>query len=291
MYKLKTSEKVFQTFNVLFLLLLVVIMLYPLWYVIVGSFSDNTSVVVSEGMLLWPKNFNINAYREVVNYKSIWTGYANSLFILSVGTVISMLLTAIAGYFLSRHGVMLQKYIAFLIIVTMYFSGGIIPFYFTVKNLGLNGSLWSLILPSAISTYNVIIMRTAFAAIPMSLEESAKIDGARHFTILFKIALPLCMPTIAVLILYYAVGYWNAWFNATLFLKERSKYPLQLILREIVLYNANAESSAGGNLDQEELGVTLQYATIVVATIPILCCYPFLQKYFEKGVMIGAVKG
>ena len=291
MNKLTRGEKVFQAINTVFLIFMLIITLYPFWYIIVASVSSNTEVLQANGKMLWPRGFNVSAYKEVLKYASIWTGYKNTIFVLIVGTLISIILTAIGGYFLSRKNVFFQKYIAIAIVITMYFSGGIIPFYFTVKDLGLDGSLWSLILPTAISTYNLIIMRTAFAAIPDSLEESAKIDGARHFTILFRIMLPLCIPTVAVLILYYAVGYWNSWFNASLFLTVRGTFPLQLILREIILYNTGDANSAAASVDKEDISETLQYATIIVSTVPILCIYPFLQKYFAKGVMVGAIKG
>ena len=291
MNKLTRGEKVFQAINTVFLIFMLIITMYPFWYIIVASVSSNTEVLQANGKMLWPRGFNVSAYKEVLKYASIWTGYKNTIFVLIVGTLISIILTAIGGYFLSRKNAFFQKYIAIAIVITMYFSGGIIPFYFTVKDLGLDGSLWSLILPTAISTYNLIIMRTAFAAIPDSLEESAKIDGARHFTILFRIMLPLCIPTVAVLILYYAVGYWNSWFNASLFLTDRGTFPLQLILREIILYNTGDASSAAASVDKEDISETLQYATIIVSTVPILCIYPFLQKYFAKGVMVGAIKG
>ena len=291
MNKLTRGEKVFQTINTVFLIFMLIITMYPFWYIIVASVSSNTEVLQANGKMLWPRGFNVSAYKEVLKYASIWTGYKNTIFVLIVGTLISIILTAIGGYFLSRKNVFFQKYIAIAIVITMYFSGGIIPFYFTVKDLGLDGSLWSLILPTAISTYNLIIMRTAFAAIPDSREESAKIDGARHFTILFRIMLPLCIPTVAVLILYYAVGYWNSWFNASLFLTDRGTFPLQLILREIILYNTGDANSAAASVDKEDISETLQYATIIVSTVPILCIYPFLQKYFAKGVMVGAIKG
>lgn len=291
MNKLTRGEKVFQAINTVFLIFMLIITLYPFWYIIVASVSSNTEVLQANGKMLWPRGFNVSAYKEVLKYASIWTGYKNTIFVLIVGTLISIILTAIGGYFLSRKNVFFQKYIAIAIVITMYFSGGIIPFYFTVKDLGLDGSLWSLILPTAISTYNLVIMRTAFAAIPDSLEESAKIDGARHFTILFRIMLPLCIPTVAVLILYYAVGYWNSWFNASLFLTDRGTFPLQLILREIILYNTGDANSAAASVDKEDISETLQYATIIVSTVPILCIYPFLQKYFAKGVMVGAIKG
>lgn len=288
---MSSSEKVFQIFNILLLLGLTFVMLYPLWYIIVASFSNNTAVIQSKGVMFWPKEFTLAAYKEVLGYTSIWKGYGNTLFVVIVGTTLSIILTAIGGYFLSRKNVYFQKYIAVAIVFTMYFSGGIIPFYFTVQKLGLDGSLWSLILPTVVNTYNLIIMRTAFANVPEALEESAKLDGARHFTILFKIMFPLCMPTIAVLVLYYAVSYWNGWFNASLFLTDRNTFPLQLVLREILLYNTGDAASAASSIDKEDISETLQYATIIVSTLPILCIYPFLQKYFAKGAMVGAVKG
>ena len=175
------------------------------------------------------------------------------------------------------------------IVFSMYFSGGMIPFYLVVKGVGLNNSIWSLIIPSAISTYNLIIMRTAMVSVPDSLEESAKLDGANHWTILWKIMVPLVKPTIAVICLYYAVTHWNSWFNAMLFIRNKSGYPLQLVLREILLQNDTSAMTAGA--DDYLISETIQFATIVVATLPILTIYPFIQKYFVKGVMIGAVKG
>lgn len=291
MRKLTTPQKIFNIFNSLLMILLVVITLYPLWFVMVASFSDNTAVIKSGGFMLWFKNFTPAAYKEVLKFSSVWKGYRNTIFVVLVGTTLNIIMTAIGGYFLSRKNVLLQKYFAIAVVITMYFQGGMIPRYFVVKNLGLYNSLFSIIFPVLVSTYNMIIMRAAFAAVPDSLEESAKIDGARHFTILFKIMFPLCMPTIAVLILYYAVGHWNGWFEAMLYLKDRDKFPLQLVLREIVLNNSGQENNMVGSMDKKEIGETIQYAVIVVATMPILCVYPFLQRYFEKGVMIGAVKG
>ena len=170
----------------------------------------------------------------------------------------------------------------------MYFSGGMIPLYLVVKGVGLYGSRWALILPTLVDTYNLIIMRTAFAGVPDSLEESAKLDGANAWTILWRIMAPLVKPTVAVITLYYAVSHWNSWFNAMLFLRDKTQYPLQLILRQILIQNDTADMTAGADYLISE---TIQYATVVVATLPILCIYPFVQKYFVKGVMIGAIKG
>ena len=212
---------------------------------------------------------------------------------VAVGVTVNIILTSIAAYFLSRQNILWQRPFAFLIIFTMYFSGGLIPLYLTVtQDFMLQDSLWALNLPVAINTFNLMIMRSGFSAIPARLEESARIDGAGHVIILFRIVLPLAMPTVAVMILYYGVAHWNSWFNASLFITEPSKYPLQLVLRQILLIN-DTESMTGGVDAGSQLAVseTLKYAVIVIATLPILCIYPFLQKYFVKGVMIGAVKG
>ncbi len=290
MKKLTLRELLFQIVLVTIMLLIAVVTLYPMWFVFVASFSNNTEVIKSAGMMFWFKEFTFAAYKEVLGYQSIWTGYRNTLFVVLGGTLLSIILTSMGGYVLSRKNVMWKKLISTLIIFTMYFSGGLIPRYFLIKSLHIESTLLVLILPVAINTYNMIIMRSAFESVPQSLYEAAQIDGAGHFVTLFQIMLPVVKATIAVLILYYAVGYWNAWFDAMIFINERTKQPLQLILREIVLYNTTSDSVTNA-IDRAEIGETVQYATIIVATLPILVLYPFLQKYFTKGVMIGAVKG
>jgi putative aldouronate transport system permease protein len=291
--KIKTSpgEKIFDVFNVLIMLLITIITLYPFMHVVFASFSDGTSLSAHQGLLLKPLGFSTEAYKMVFKYPMIATGYLNTIKIVVVGVTLNILLTAIGAYFVSRKNVMWRRPLMILIIITMYFNGGLIPNYFNIKELGLYNTFWSLILPGAISTFNLIILRTAFYAVPDSLEESAKIEGANHFIILFRIILPLTMPTVAVLILYYAVGHWNSWFNAMIYLKSRTKFPLQLILREILIQNDTTSMTAGDTGDKLAIAETIRYATIVVATVPILCVYPFLQKYFTKGVMVGAVKG
>ncbi|MBE7054505.1 MAG: carbohydrate ABC transporter permease [Ruminococcaceae bacterium] len=289
MYNKSLGSKVFDGFNIAFMILVAVITLYPLWFVLVASLSSNSEVLKSGGLMFWVKDFNVNAYKAVLFNSAIWNGYKNTIIVVIAGTALNILLTAIGGYFMSRKGVMLKPFISIAIIFTMYFSGGTIPFYFTVRALHINDSLLSLILPVAINTYNMIIMQTAFLGIPDSLEEAAKIDGARHSRILFSIMLPICMPTIAVLILYYGVSHWNSWFNAMIFIRNRELFPLQLILREIVITNTIVEGS--NDFGYESVGETIQYATMVVATLPVLLVYPFMQKYFVGGMMIGAVKG
>lgn len=289
MKKLTTGELIFQIILTAIMLAVAIVTLYPLWFVFVASLSDATEVIKANGAMVLIKGFNIDAYVEVFKNKNIWTGYANTLFVVTIGTTLSMVVTAIGGYFLSRKNVMWNGVIATLIVFTMYFSGGIIPRYFVVRDLGLANSLFALIFPVLINTYNLIIMRTAFSSLPESLFEAAQIDGAGHVRILFAVLLPLCGATLAVLGLYYAVSYWNAWFDAMIFIDKRSKFPLQLILREIVMYNTTQNEMIA--VDKFDLAETVQYATIIVATLPILMIYPLIQKYFAKGVMIGAVKG
>lgn len=286
------QRRIFEVINILVMLALVLVTLYPMIYIIMASFSEPLEFLAHRGLLIRPLGFSTLAYEKAMVHPLLLPSYLNTIFVVVVGVVINIVMTSIAAYFLSRQNVLWQRPIAFLIIFTMYFSGGLIPLYLTVQDFMLQDSLWSLILPVAINTFNLMIMRTGFAAIPASLEESARIDGAGHFIILFKIVLPLAMPTVAVMILYYGVYHWNSWFNASLFITDAKRYPLQLVLRQILLIN-DTESMTGGVDAGAQLAVseTLKYAVIVIATLPILCIYPFLQKYFVKGVMIGAVKG
>lgn len=285
------GSRIFDVCNVIFMLSLIVVILIPLLHVVSASFSNPSSYVRHEGLMLHPVDFSLEAYEAVARNKNIFTGYMNTIFIVAVGTTISIIATLIAAYCLSRKNVMWTNILMMGIVFSMYFNGGMIPFYLVVKGVGLNNSIWSLIIPPAVSTYNLIIMRTAMVSVPDSLEESAKLDGASHWTILWKIMVPLVKPTIAVICLYYAVSNWNGWFNAMLFIRDKAGYPLQLVLREILLQNDTSAMTAGAGADDYLISETIQFATIVVATLPILTIYPFIQKYFVKGVMIGAVKG
>lgn len=292
--KTTIQQKVFQIFNNVFLILLSLIMLYPMWHVIMASFSDSGELMAHRGVLLAPLSANSNAYKLMSKNPMIFGGYINSIIILVSGTIINVILTSLGAYVLSRRNLYWKKFLSLMVIFTMFFSGGMIPLYLVVsKILMLGDSFLAIILPTAINTYNLIIMRTAFESLPESLEEAAQIEGAGHWSILFRIVMPLSMSTIAVIILYYATGHWNGWFNASIFMKTRTKYPLQLILREILINNDTANMSMGGGGADDMMGIseTIKYAVIVASTIPILCVYPFLQKYFVKGVMIGAVKG
>ncbi|MBQ7064045.1 MAG: carbohydrate ABC transporter permease [Firmicutes bacterium] len=295
MRKLTRGEQIFNIFNVLFLFLMIVISIYPMLYVFFAAFSTPSAYMRQGGnkLLFCPVGFSLASFKAVFKNPSIWTGYGSTIFILAVGVPINIVFTMIGAYVLSRKQLRIRRFLSLLILFTMYFSGGMIPIYLNVRNFGLDGSLWALIIPNAINTFNLIIMRTAFEEVPDSLEEAAKLDGASQLTILFKIMVPLVVPTIAVLILYYAVYHWNSWFNAMLFIHKREKYPLQLILRELIIQNSSIFSSelSTSGAEDEMISETIKYATIVVATVPILAAYPFLQKYFVKGIMVGAVKG
>lgn len=289
--KRSMGERIFSVFNYIFLGIVMIVCFYPVWYVLVASFSDSNILMQHSGILMKPLGFSTDAYMKVFQNPMILRGYGNTLFILIVGVSLDIVMTSLGAYFLSRKNIMFKKPIMIFIMITMFFSGGMIPFYLTLKNLHLTKTLWGLIIPFMISTYNMIILRTSFESLPDSLIEAAQIDGASHLKILAKIVLPLSKAILAVMVLYYGVGIWNAWFWASAIIRDRQQYPLQVILREILLQNDVGSMTAGISVaDQEAVGMTIKYATIVVATVPILCIYPFLQKYFTKGVMIGAVK-
>lgn len=289
--KRSKGEQIFMVCNYAFMVAVIILCIYPVWYVAMASVSDSNLLTQHTGPLFLPEGFNLNAYTKVFKNPMILKGYMNTLFLLLVGVPINIVMTALGAYFLSRKRVLFQKPIMIAIMFTMFFSGGMIPFYLNLKDLHLTNTLWGLIIPFMINTYNMVIMKTSFQAIPDSLIEAAQIDGASHWKILFSIVLPLSKAIIAVMILYYGVSTWNSWFWASAILRERQLYPLQVILREILLSNdVSSMSSGAAATDAESIAMSIKYATIMVATIPILCVYPFLQKYFTKGTMTGAVK-
>lgn len=286
------GEKWFDGANIAVLFVLMAATLYPLIYVAFASVSDPSLFVRHSGLLLYPQGFTIEAYKLVLNNPMIYISYLNTLLYVVAGTVLNLAMTILGAYALSRKDLYWKNAITLVIVFTMFFSGGLIPLYFTVMDLGLLNNRLALLLPVAINTMNLIIMRTSFLSIPVDLEESATIDGANDFTILQRVILPLSGPIIAVMILYYGVAHWNSWFNAMIFLRDRELYPLQLILREILLSNSTDTMMTDvSSVNKTPVGETIKYATIIVATIPILFVYPFLQRYFVKGVMIGALKG
>lgn len=286
------GDRVFDTINAIIMLFLCLVTLYPMYYVIVASFTENSYLVAHPGAIFWPVGFNVGSYKLALSHPLLVSGYINILKVLLISLPINILLTLLCGYFLASKNVLFKKPVLAIIMFTMFFSGGMIPSYLNVRSLGLYDTLWSLILPGAMSVYNAIICRTAIEAIPDSLNESAYIDGANDIIIVFRIVLPLIMPTIAVLLLYYGVGHWNAWFNASIYLKDNKKLPIQNVLRSVLIANSNILNSAAAEDDKvNEFAESIKYAAIVMTTVPVLCIYPFLQKFFVKGVMIGAVKG
>ena len=286
--KKSAGEYVFDAFNYLFLTVLTLLTLYPLLYVLFASLSDGTALMQNPGVLLRPAGFSLAAYRNVLSNPNIVSGYVNTIYIVVVGTTINIVMTSMGAYVLARKDFYWKNFITGIIIFTMFFGGGLIPTFLLIRDLGMMHTHWALIIPGAISVFNMIIMRTTFQTIPESLVESARIDGANEFTILFKLIIPLSLPTIAVMILRYGVGHWNSWFDALIYLGDRrSLWPLQLFLREVLIQNQNQTDQ----MDVDFIAETVRYATIVVATVPILLAYPFLQKYFVKGIMIGSLKG
>ena len=284
--------EVFQVFNNLFFAIVLFITAYPIYYVLIASFSSPSGLAANYGFIWLPiKPFTLEAYRRVITYRPVILGFKNTIIILLAGLAINMVMTSIGAYFLSLKNVMFSRVIGMLILFTMYFGGGLIPSYLNVRSLGMLNTYWALIIPGALSTYNMLILRSAFANVPTSLVEAATIDGAKHFTILRRVMIPLTGSTLAVLVLYYGVGHWNAWFSASIYLQDTTKYPLALVLRNILIKSQDAEMRQGDAGNEQGFTDLIKYALIVVSTFPILCLYPFLQRFFVKGVMIGALKG
>lgn len=293
-YKRRKSpqDMAFDSILILILLIIIIVALYPMYYVLCASFSNNTALLAKPGILLLPKGFTLGAYKMAFAHPLILSGYKNILIILLFSLPLNLFMTVICGYFMSTKNVLLKKYINFMIIFTMFFGGGLIPTYLNQKSLGLYNNLAALIIPGALNVYNAIICKTAIEAIPDSLVESAYIDGANDIKILSRIIVPLIKPTMAVLLLYYGVGHWNSWFNASIFILEDRLLPIQNVLRALLIANSNVLGEGMKTGDEfNQYAEIIKYAAIIITTVPILCIYPFLQKYFVKGVMIGAVKG
>lgn len=285
-------EIAFSIFNYIFFTLLCIVMVYPFWHVIMMSLSS-VEATAKGGVFLWPKGFNLETYAKVFNDPSIWSGYFTTILVTLSGTFFGTLFTATTAYPLSKKYLPFSKTMLLLVLFTMLFSGGMIPGYLLMKNLGLIDNRLSLILPGLVSAYNVIIMKSFFQSLPESLEESAKIDGATEVTVFWKIILPLSKATIATIALFTAVGYWNDYFSTVLYINTKERWALQAVLRYMLTNTNQAMQSAGVSVAAATnvTAATIKSASVVVATVPILCVYPFVQKYFVKGVMIGGVKG
>ncbi len=295
-----TGSKIFNVCNVLFFALIMIVCILPVWHVFCASFSNASWVMNQQGLIWRIEGFNVNGYKLVFTNNNIWTGYLNTFIYVIGTTVLGMFLTVMAAYALSRKDFIWANPLMLIISFTMLFSGGIVTLYILVtQTLGMYDSRWALILPNCMSAFYLILVRTAMQNVPESLEESAMLDGAGRFTILFQIMLPLIKATLATIILYYVIGNWNSWFNAMIYLRSSDKYPLQLVLKELLV---DANNSANSNVDLSVLASgesgdavlykqLTKYCTIMVSTVPMFIFYPFIQKYFESGVMIGAIKG
>lgn len=286
------GERLFDAGNILFMLLVVFLTLYPAYYLLCASFSESMPLMQHDGLLWKPLGFTAGAYRLTFSYPLVRSGYRNTLLILLGALPLNLFLTLCCAYALAAKGMKLKKPLVALTMFTMFFNGGLIPNFLNVRSLGLYNTLWALIFPGSLSVYNAIIVKTALEGIPESLSESATIDGANDIYLLARVLVPLILPTLAVITLYYAVAHWNSWFSAVIYLSDNKLLPIQAVLRAILIENQNimsANDTSGGEINR--FAETIKYALIVVGTLPILVSYPFLQKFFIKGVMIGAVKG
>ena len=290
------GDKVFGVINAIFIVFITLITLYPLIYVCSASISSPASVT-SGRMWLWPTDITLEGYKRILKNSEIWMGYVNTIFYTVINVAISLAVTLPAAYALTVKSLPGRKFIVFVFSVTMFFSGGMSPLYVVCRNLGLVNTLWAVILPSATSMWYIILTRTFFqSTIPHELEEASEIDGCSVFATFLRIVIPLSAPIIAVMALYFGVGRWNSYFGEMIFLRDRSKFPLQLFLREILIvatFNQENASNADAITMAEQLRIAsiIKYATMIVATLPVIAAYPFIQRYFVKGVMIGSIKG
>lgn len=297
--KWKWNNVVFTIFNFTFLTLLTLLCLYPIIHIAFASVSNPTLLMAHEGLLLKPLGFTMNGYKLIFQDNSIFVGFKNTAVYVILGTLVNMIMTIMGAYTLSRKDLLWKAPVMVLITVTMFFGGGLIPWFLLMKQIGLYNNVLAMVLPTALNTWNMIILRTGFQAVPQELEEAAVMDGASQLKILMRVIIPLSKPVLAVILLYYLVGNWNSWFNAMVLLKDRPLYPLQLLLKEILVTNDSSMASvgsAGGVSINSVQGATayrelVKYCVIVVATAPILVIYPFLQRYFVKGVYVGSIKG
>ena len=290
--KLSKGEKIYVSFNYVLIILLCTTTLYPFVYVLSASISDATAILANQVVLL-PVGVNWDSYIQIINDPLIWRSYANTIYLTVLGTAVNLLFTIFAAYPLSKKRFMGRNFFMFMITFTMWFNGGLIPLFIVFRKLNLQNSLNGLVIGFAVSTFYIILLRTFFLSIPESMEESAKIDGANDMVILIKIILPLAAPALATLGLYYAVNRWNGFFWAMVLISEKTKRPLQVLLREMII-QSKLSAEAEEMMQREGSGIiaeNIKYAAIMVGTIPILCVYPFIQKYFVKGIMIGSIKG
>ena len=287
-----TGDKIFYTINAIFLAILALIVLYPLYFIVIAAISDPDAVLAGD-VVLYPVRITMEGFSKIIERKDVWLGYRNTIFYTALTVILSILVTVPAGWALSRKTLPGKKAFMIYFIIPMFFGGGLIPFYNVMSSLGLVNTIWAIVLPAILSVWNLFMTKTFFeSSIPDTLIEAATIDGAGSFRIFGEVVLPLSKAIIAVMALYYAVGQWNSYFNAMIFLQNENLYPLQLVLKEILIAS---ESTVGGSgetiLQQYRLANQLKYVSVIVSSVPVLLLYPFVQKYFAQGVMIGSLKG
>lgn len=294
MWKIKSKgDRMFDFVLILISILIIIVIAYPLYFVVIASFSKPEAVLGGKLRFL-PIGFNVESYQMVLAERKVWIGYRNTVFYTLFGTCINLVLTTLAAYPLSRKDMPLRGPLTFVASFTMLFGGGMIPVYMVVRGLGMTDTIWAMVIPNALATYNMLVMKNYFqSSIPEELQEAAAIDGCDHVRTLLRVVLPLSAPIVAVIVLFYAVGHWNAFFNAVIYLRNQELFPLQIVLRDILLQNSL--EAVGGDLtgmyEKVMRGETMKYALIIVASAPVIALYPFVQKYFVKGVMVGAIKG
>lgn len=286
------GDKVFYTINGLFLGLMALIVLYPLYFIVIASISDPDAVLAGQ-VVLYPVQITMSGFQKILERTDIWTGYLNTIIYTVLTVILALAVTVPAGWALSRKTTPGKKFMMIYFIIPMFFGGGLIPFYNVMSSLGLVNTIWAIVLPSILSVWNLFMTKTFFeSSIPDGLVEAAKIDGAGEYGLFFTIVLPLSKAILAVMALYYAIGQWNSYFNAMIFLQDETMYPLQLVLKEILIAS---ESTTGGSgetiLEQYRLANQIKYVSVIVSSVPVLMLYPFVQKYFSQGVMIGSLKG
>lgn len=290
--KSSTGDRVFYVINCIFLGLLALIILYPLYFIVIAAISDPDAVLAGE-VVLYPVKITLSGFEKILERTDVWRGYLNTIIYTVITVVLSLVVTIPAGWALSRKSLLGKKFFMIYFIIPMFFGGGLIPFYNVMSSLGLVNTMWSVILPAILSVWNLFMTRTFFeSSIPDGLVEAAKIDGAGEFRVFYSLVLPLSKAILAVMALYYAVGQWNSYFNAMIFLQDETLYPLQLVLKEILIAS---ESTMGGSgetiLEQYRLANQIKYVSVIVSSAPVILLYPFVQKYFAHGVMIGSLKG
>lgn len=288
------GDRILNVVNVILMLLVAILILYPLYFVVIASVSSPTAVNSGQVLLL-PKDVTLNGYRKILEYEPLWKGYANSIFYTVAGTLINLAVTIPAGYALSRKHLFGGRPVMFLFAFTMFFGGGMIPTYMVVKNLGMLDTAWAMLLPCACSVYNIIVTKTFMeTSIPSELIDASRIDGCTDFSTFSSVVLPLSKPILAVMAMYYSLGHWNSYFDALIYLNDQKKYPLQMVLRELLLQNQIGSGMTSGDMasiaEKAQLAEQMKYGVIIIACIPMMLIFPFVVKNFKKGVMVGSIK-